>query len=120
MGGPHVLRLLSHNTIIIRTAAAAAAAAAAAGGGGGGGGGGGAPSLTSAVVQLRSLGEEAEVGEAEEGVIKVWLADACHCPGSVMFLFEGTFGAYLHTGVHSCYDPPPTSHHGRWRWRHCA
>lgn len=28
----------------------------------------------------------------------MWLTDAGHCPGSVMFLFEGAFGVYFHTG----------------------
>jgi len=38
-----------------------------------------------------------EGGAVDE--VKVWLVDAGHCPGSVMFLFEGTFGVYFHTGA---------------------
>ena len=30
--------------------------------------------------------------------ITVTPVDACHCPGSAMFLFEGYFGTILHTG----------------------
>ena len=33
----------------------------------------------------------------KEGV-SVVLIDACHCPGSVMFLFKGKMGTVLHTG----------------------
>lgn len=32
----------------------------------------------------------------------MWLTDAGHCPGSVMFLFEGAFGVYFHTGTRRC------------------
>ncbi|BAT90035.1 hypothetical protein VIGAN_06120000 [Vigna angularis var. angularis] len=31
-------------------------------------------------------------------VIHVTVIDACHCPGSIMLLFRGDFGCFLHTG----------------------
>lgn len=33
------------------------------------------------------------------GEVTVTLMDSNHCPGSVMFLFEGTFGTILYTGT---------------------
>ncbi|XP_053819832.1 5' exonuclease Apollo [Vidua chalybeata] len=40
-----------------------------------------------------------EVGQSHVvGDVTVTLIDSNHCPGSVMFLFEGTFGTILYTG----------------------
>ncbi|NXI13172.1 DCR1B exonuclease, partial [Irena cyanogastra] len=40
-----------------------------------------------------------EVGQSHVvGEVTVTLIDSNHCPGSVMFLFEGTFGTILYTG----------------------
>lgn len=41
-----------------------------------------------------------EVGQSHVlGEVTVTLIDSNHCPGSVMFLFEGTFGTILYTGT---------------------
>ena len=41
-----------------------------------------------------------EVGQSHVvGDVTVTLIDSNHCPGSVMFLFEGTFGTILYTGT---------------------
>ncbi|NXP59502.1 DCR1B exonuclease, partial [Chloropsis cyanopogon] len=58
------------------------------------------PALTARPLQvpmcwIRPL----EVGQSHVvGEVTVTLIDSNHCPGSVMFLFEGTFGTILYTG----------------------
>lgn len=47
------------------------------------------------VLPLDEIGQE---------TMTVTLIDANHCPGSVMFLFEGYFGTILYTG-----EPPKAS-----------
>uniref|UniRef100_U3JLG5 non-specific serine/threonine protein kinase n=1 Tax=Ficedula albicollis TaxID=59894 RepID=U3JLG5_FICAL len=54
-----------------------------------------------------------EVGQSHVvGEVTVTVIDSNHCPGSVMFLFEGTFGTILYTGMASqlqVFSPPSVS-----------
>ncbi|XP_061869296.1 5' exonuclease Apollo isoform X1 [Colius striatus] len=51
--------------------------------------------LTARLLRRRlQVGQSHAVGEE----VTVTLLDSNHCPGSVMFLFEGTFGTILYTG----------------------
>lgn len=44
------------------------------------------------------LGAEGGSSSARGASLSVTPIDANHCPGAVMFLFQGSFGAVLHTG----------------------
>eukprot|EP00747_Dinoflagellata_sp_TGD_P164979 gnl/TRDRNA2_/TRDRNA2_185698_c0_seq1.p1 gnl/TRDRNA2_/TRDRNA2_185698_c0~~gnl/TRDRNA2_/TRDRNA2_185698_c0_seq1.p1 ORF type:complete len:557 (+),score=54.08 gnl/TRDRNA2_/TRDRNA2_185698_c0_seq1:48-1673(+) len=47
----------------------------------------------------RGRGSDGGDGCADNGAeIEVWLLDAHHVPGAVMFVFSGSFGSVLHTG----------------------
>lgn len=46
-------------------------------------------------IRPLEVGQRHAVGEE----VTVTLLDANHCPGSVMFLFEGAFGTILYTGT---------------------
>ncbi|NXU53619.1 DCR1B exonuclease, partial [Turnix velox] len=53
-----------------------------------------APQVPKCWIRPLEVGQSHVVGEE----VTVTLLDANHCPGSVMFLFEGTFGTILYTG----------------------
>ncbi|KAI3972872.1 hypothetical protein MKX01_019530 [Papaver californicum] len=55
------------------------------------------PQLNSSLFVRIEIGEQLVLDDPD-GSFSVTASDANHCPGAVMFLFEGNFGNILHTG----------------------
>ncbi|KAF8114346.1 hypothetical protein N665_0039s0108 [Sinapis alba] len=74
------------------------------------------PKLDESFFVRIEIGESVMVGDPDGG-FKVTAFDANHCPGAVMFLFEGSFGNILHTGdcrlTRDCLQSLPEKYVGR-------
>ena len=61
------------------------------------------PVLTVAcsLISIQELQPEDEVivPLSDGDTVNVWPLDANHCPGSLMFVFDGKFGRVMHTGA---------------------
>ncbi|NXV75795.1 DCR1B exonuclease, partial [Atlantisia rogersi] len=62
-----------------------------------------APQVPTRWIRPLEVGQSHVLGEE----VTVTLLDSNHCPGSVMFLFEGAFGTILYTGRGRAPRPPP-------------
>lgn len=68
------------------------------------------PQVSKQWIRALEVGESHVLPLDEFGreTMTVTLIDANHCPGSVMFLFEGYFGTILYTGGPLEGSPPPS------------
>ncbi|XP_010532572.1 PREDICTED: 5' exonuclease Apollo [Tarenaya hassleriana] len=74
------------------------------------------PKLDASLFVSVEVGQSACIDDPD-GKFKVTAFDANHCPGAVMFLFEGNFGNILHTGdcrlTSECLQTLPERYVGR-------